>query len=430
MTISGCTDSTSSNYNPLANMDDGTYCCTIMGCTDSTSSNYNPLANCDDGSCIPCIWGCTDDENMFGDPWNNYNPNATCNIPSGDDGSCYGSGTGGCMDPASPNYQPNANYPGPCLGIGDTYQGGIIFHLDGNGGGLVAAPQDQSINLEWDCAPDYINCYSCDNSFVTIGSTTAINTAIGTGNQNTNEIVNDCQQSPYFLTNISVDCEVCNDADLLSEPDAFFYLLDQNNAIRFVSNVNTDQDFPNSWTTYVLEEAFGSYPNHDFRLENQNYTVQVMDENTGADTELGSVSFPGYSSSGSNTATSTITYSVLFGILAGETDDITVNYTIDYRAQTLGAAAKCKSINLNGYTDWFLPSRDELTKMAVEIGTSVADGGIGNIGNFGNFKYWSSTNVEGTENAISVCFYNQCTFGTVNTEAKSTGNAVRAIRAF
>ncbi len=35
---------------------------------------------------------------------------------------------------------PNSN--NAALAIGDTHQGGIIFYLDGNGGGLIAAPED------------------------------------------------------------------------------------------------------------------------------------------------------------------------------------------------------------------------------------------------------------------------------------------------
>ncbi len=48
----GCTDPTSLNYNPNANINDGS--CkyeSISGCTDPTSLNYNPLATIDDGSC-------------------------------------------------------------------------------------------------------------------------------------------------------------------------------------------------------------------------------------------------------------------------------------------------------------------------------------------------------------------------------------------
>ena len=90
----------------------------VNGCTDSTATNYDPLANTDDGSCI-------------------YS-----------------------------------------LAIGDTYQGGIIFWLDGNGGGLIAAPSDQSSGAQWGCYGTQISG--------------ADGIAIGTGNQNTIDIEAGC----------------------------------------------------------------------------------------------------------------------------------------------------------------------------------------------------------------------------------------------
>jgi hypothetical protein len=118
----------------------------IYGCIDTTSSSYNALANTDDGTC--CVDGCTDASAC------NYDANATC-----DDGSCY--------------YTP--------LAIGDNCQGGIVFYLDGNGGGLIAAPTDQPTGAEW-------GCYGT--------SVWANGTAIGTGAQNTVTIVqNGCASS-------------------------------------------------------------------------------------------------------------------------------------------------------------------------------------------------------------------------------------------
>lgn len=48
--ISGCTYSGSSNFNPLANVDDGG--CLFEGCTDPEADNHHPLFNVDDGSCV------------------------------------------------------------------------------------------------------------------------------------------------------------------------------------------------------------------------------------------------------------------------------------------------------------------------------------------------------------------------------------------
>ena len=62
--------------------------------------------------------------------------------------------------------------------IGSSYQGGIVFYLDGFGGGLIAAPSDQSTGAQWGCQGTSI--------------TGADGTAIGTGNQNTIDIEAGC----------------------------------------------------------------------------------------------------------------------------------------------------------------------------------------------------------------------------------------------
>ena len=59
--------------------------------------------------------------------------------------------------------------------IGDSYGGGIIFYLDGKGGGLIAATSDQSTGIQWGGFGTFIGG--------------ADGTAIGTGKQNTEDIV-------------------------------------------------------------------------------------------------------------------------------------------------------------------------------------------------------------------------------------------------
>ena len=120
--IAGCTDPTATNYNPSANYDDGSCivavygctdpnalnyyagagiddgsCCFVAGCTDPTQTNYNPQACMEDGSCIPYTYGCTTPGAI------NYNPSV-----SFDDGSCIFPNQIGCTDPTATNYSPSA----------------------------------------------------------------------------------------------------------------------------------------------------------------------------------------------------------------------------------------------------------------------------------------------------------------------------------
>ncbi|MDC0204400.1 DUF1566 domain-containing protein [Flavobacteriales bacterium] len=67
--------------------------------------------------------------------------------------------------------------PAAPLEIGDTYQGGVIFYLDGIGGGLMAALSDQP-NAEWGCQG--------------VAISGADGFGIGTGSQNTIDILNGC----------------------------------------------------------------------------------------------------------------------------------------------------------------------------------------------------------------------------------------------
>ena len=69
--IYGCMDSSALNYDPNANIDDGSCLYDVYGCTDSDANNYNPDATIDDGSCLYDIYGCTDITA------NNFNPDAT-----------------------------------------------------------------------------------------------------------------------------------------------------------------------------------------------------------------------------------------------------------------------------------------------------------------------------------------------------------------
>ena len=189
----GCTDATADNYDATATVDDGG--CDIYGCMDSLYAEYDSNATTDDGSCDNlCVYGCMI---ITGAP--NFDPLATC-----DDGTCIGL-TYGCLDPSADNYNSSVNTDdGSCVyygctdltannydatatqddascmydspQIGDSNAGGIVFYLDGNGGGLVVATFNQG-NVPFGCPTIAI---------------TGTSTGIGAGSQNTSAIIAQC----------------------------------------------------------------------------------------------------------------------------------------------------------------------------------------------------------------------------------------------
>lgn len=81
------------------------------------------------------------------------------------------------------------------------------------------------------------------------------------------------------------------------------------------------------------------------------------------------------------------------------------------------AAKLCYDLVLNGYSDWYLPSRDEMSKMILNKTA---------IGGFSSANYWSSTEFSGLN-----AYYSNFTSGSANlTGAKNTVANVRAVRSF
>ncbi len=83
---------------------------------------------------------------------------------------------------------------------------------------------------------------------------------------------------------------------------------------------------------------------------------------------------------------------------------------------TAGIAARlCDDLVTGGYSDWYLPSKDELNQMYINKVCL----------NLENTDYWSSTEFD-----VNYAYRQNMTAGVVTTVSKSGGAYVRAIRSF
>ena len=92
----GCTDARAANFEPTANIDDGS--CFLIGCTNPRAPNYVSWAARDNGRCELDGLGCTDSRAL------NYAP-----LASVDSGLCQ---VAGCLDSMAFNYFADATFAG------------------------------------------------------------------------------------------------------------------------------------------------------------------------------------------------------------------------------------------------------------------------------------------------------------------------------
>jgi hypothetical protein len=84
---------------------------------------------------------------------------------------------------------------------------------------------------------------------------------------------------------------------------------------------------------------------------------------------------------------------------------------------TAGIPARiCGDLVLNGYSDWYLPSKDELNKLYLNRTA---------IGGFADAYYWSSTEADGT-----AAWFQYFGNGLQIANTKNYPNYVRAVRGF
>ena len=115
------------------------------------------------------------------------------------------------------------------------------------------------------------------------------------------------------------------------------------------------------------------------------------------------------------------TYAYGNGIGSGEGNSQAIRR---WQGTSSSASQLCQDLNLEGKTDWYLPSKYELNLMHENIGRGNALG-LGNIGGFANSYYWSST-----ENDDGNAWGQDFSSGVQSGSNKGSTVRVRAVRAF
>jgi hypothetical protein len=381
--VEGCTDNAYLEYNAVANLEDGT--CTdlaVWGCTSNLYIEYNTAANLDDGTCLTLIVeGCTDNAYV------EYNELANTN-----DGSCTTLIVLGCTNPLADNYNTQAN----------TNDGSCIIY------GCMEILAD---NYNTEANEDDESCiyYGCINSTADNYNAEA-NTDDGTC------IIYGCTLAAFpnynaVATSDDFSCDM-NSTDVYGCMAALF---DSYNPLATIDN---------GLCSDILE--IGSL--------GLGGIVFYIDE-TG---EHGLVASLEDITEGSNMGAWGTSEGFEWGcygssVSGADGTAIGTGYqnTLDISSQNcqteqggITAAQATLNYEVGGYTDWFLPSKEELEEMYNTIGNG---GSQGNIGGFetSDYPYWSSSELNN-----NFAWFDSFSSGGWFYLDKYSSLRVRAVRAF
>jgi hypothetical protein len=143
-----------------------------------------------------------------------------------------------------------------------------------------------------------------------------------------------------------------------------------------------------------------------------------------ANTPHGLIAAPSDQSTGANWGCYQTTISGADGTAIGTGNQNTIDIMNGCVESSFIAARICGDLVLNGYDDWYLPSKDELNKLYLNIGQGAPSPNT-NVGGFANYYYWSST--EHDNYYAKMQFFNG---GWQWIDYKFVSNRVRAVRAF
>ena len=376
--VEGCTDCEALNFNQWATTDDGscTYnkCtdssadnyqevlpCIYYGCNDPLAANYDPYANTDDGSCVvaeacpyegfleyspdalsynanrcltPISEGCTDDTAI------NFNSNATV-----EDFSCqylYG-----CINPFAYNFDEEATTDdGSCIYYGCT---------DSTAGNYdETANTDDGSCLIGGCMNATAENYNAD-AVVDDGSCVIYGCTVLTfPNYNSQATIDD-----FSCDKNSLDVYGCTDETTFTYQD--FATIDNGTCIYRSPKVG---DLAQGGIVFYVDET------------GQHGLVAAQED------------LPGTYEWGCYSASVNGADGQAIGTGYQNTLDI-VNQGCATENGGITATQAALDAEINGYSDWYLPSKDELIEMYNTIGNG---GSEGNIGGFSSSPwYWSSS---------------------------------------
>jgi hypothetical protein len=137
--------------------------------------------------------------------------------------------------------------------IGDLRAGGIVFWLDGNGGGLVCALSDYETRVQWGCSGSGLP--NVPNVAYNSGNPVGSGAEIGDGMSNTNAILNDCPTAPAALAARFLGPEwflpSINELDQMYIHKTTLGAVAGFSAFSYIYWSSTEYDSFNAWIQYV-----------------------------------------------------------------------------------------------------------------------------------------------------------------------------------